>query len=217
MNADINVKLKHLDTMYDGVFGLAVRAHQPVEMPRIAGAAWIEREVSLEIFEAGHERTIERGTQFVEAREHALLGVAFRCLQPGDEVAANLGNVLLVIATAHTRGAQAPGFVQLDAAFPQFGEQRRIDEVVSHTETAFGELIDQARRRGRSPVRLASGRRFFRAFFWRMVWRALWRAFSGLRRLALALGLAAFFFATAFLTTASSMEPRHFGDPQRQA
>jgi hypothetical protein len=45
--------------------------------------------------------------------------------------------------------------VQLDAASAQFREQLCVDEIVSHTETTFGELIDQARRRGRSPRRFA--------------------------------------------------------------
>ena len=45
-------------------------------MPCVAGAARIQREVPLEVFEAGHERAIERGTQLVEPREHALLGIA---------------------------------------------------------------------------------------------------------------------------------------------
>ena len=76
------------------------------------------------------------------------------------------------------------------------------------TASVTATLIDQARRRGRSPRR-ALGRRLLR-----VLWRVFWRAFSGLRRLALGLdlGLAAF-----FLGAASSMEPRHFGEPQRQA
>jgi hypothetical protein len=89
--------------------------------------------------------------------------------------------------------------VQLDAAITQFGEQLRVDKVVSHTETTFGELIDHARLRDRSPRRFASG-------------RGLRPFLLGLRRLAAGLGLAAFFFGAA-----SSMEPRHFGEPQRQA
>jgi hypothetical protein len=95
--------------------------------------------------------------------------------------------------------------VELDASRSQLGEQLGVDKIVSDTETLFGELIDQARRRGRSPLRFTSGRRLL---------RVLWRAFSALRRLAagFATGLAAFFFGAA-----SSMEPRHFGEPQRQA
>ena len=50
-------------------------------------------------------------------------------------------------------GRSAAGLVQLDAARAQFREQLGVDEVVSHAEAAFGELIDQARRRDRSPRR----------------------------------------------------------------
>jgi len=181
--------------------GAYVRTDQPVEMTRIAGAARIQRKVSLEIFEPGHERAVQRGTQLIEPREHALLRIALGRFQPGNEITAHFGHELLVAATADARRLQASGLVQLDAARPQPGEQLRVDEIVSYAETAFGELIDQARRRGRSPDLFAAV-------------RLLLRAFSALRRFAA--GLAAFFF-TRFLTTASSMEPRHFGDPQRQA
>ena len=167
-------------------------------MPCIAGAARIQREMTLEVFEPGHERAIERGSQFFEPRQHALLGITLGLLEPGDEVPAHFGHELRVIATSDSRRPQTAGLVQLDAALAQLGEQLRVDEVVSNTEAAFGELIDQARRRDRSPRRFASGRRVLRAF-------------PGLATFG-RLGLAAFFFGAA-----SSMEPRHFGDPQRQA
>ena len=182
--------------------GAHVAAHEAVEVPRIAGAARIQREVTLEIFEAGHERAVEHGAQLLEPREYALFGIALGLLQPGNEIAADFGHVLRVVATPDPRRLEATGLVQFDAALTQLGEQLRVDEVVSNTVTAFGELIDQARRRDRSPRRFASGR-------WVL------RAFPGLRRFAA--GLATFFFGAAFFGAASSMEPRHFGEPQRQA
>ena len=138
-------------------------------------------------------------SQFVEPRQHALLGIALGLLEPGDEVPAHFGHELRVVTTSDSRRPQTAGLVQLDAALTQLGEQLRVDEVVSNTEAAFGELIDQARRRDRSPRRFASGRGI----------AALLARACGV---CAALGLAAFFFGAA-----SSMEPRHFGEPQRQA
>ena len=135
--------------------------------------------------------------QFIEPCQHALLGIPLGLLEPGDEVPAHFGHELRVVTTSDQRRPQTACQVQLDAALTQLGEQFRVDKVVGNTEAAFGELIDHARRRDRSPRRFASGR-ILRPFF------------LGLRRLPAC--LAAFFFGAA-----SSMEPRHFGDPQRQA
>lgn len=179
-----------------------VGADETVEMPGVAGAARIQREMTLEVFEAGHERAVERRTQFVEACEHALFGIPLGLLQPGDEVSAHFGHVLRVFATTDPGRLETAGLMQLDAALPQLGEQLRVDKVISDTEPSFGELVDQARRRGRSPRRFASGRRLLRVSL-------------GLRRLAA--GLTVFFCLLFSFGAASSMEPRHFGEPQRQA
>jgi hypothetical protein len=128
-------------------------------MPGVTRATWIERKVSLEILEPGHERAIERRPQFVEPAEQALFGVAFGSFEPGNEITADLGGNLLAAAAAYARRAQPPGTVQLDTTLAQFGQQLVVHETVSHTEAMFGELIDQARRRDRSPVRFASARR----------------------------------------------------------
>ncbi len=60
----------------------------------------------LEIFEPGHERTVERHAQFFEPGQQILLGTQNGLLQPGDEVAAHLGLEPLVGAPPHFRGTQ---------------------------------------------------------------------------------------------------------------
>ena len=166
-------------------------------MPCVAHTERIQREMALEIFETRHELAIERGAQLIEPREYSMFGVALRLLQPGDEIAAHFGNEFRVFTPPYFRGAQVARLVQLDTARPQIGEKLCVDEIVRHAETAFGQLIDQARRRDRSPRRFASGRR-------------LLRALTGLRRLAIG-------FLLLFFLGGSSMDPRHFAAPQRQA
>ena len=175
-------------------------------MPRVAGAARIQREVSLEILEPGHERAIERGSQLVELREQALLGIALGLLQPGNEVAAHFGSELRV----RRRGRRAPVAGRRSACSSTQRSRSSASSSAStksssHAETAFGELIDQARRRDRSPRRFACGRRLLRRCLAR-----LWRRFR-LARFGVWLRL------RLLSGAAISMVPRHFGEPQRQA
>jgi hypothetical protein len=174
-----------------------ITANETVEMTRVAGTARIEREVSLEILESGHEPAVERGTQLVEPRQDALFGIALRMLQPGDEVAAHFRSELRFVSAPHSRRPQGAGLVQFDAARAKLREQCGVDEIIDHAEPGFRELIDQARRRDRSPRCFAAGRRDLRAS------TGLWRLAAGFLR---------FFFGAG-----SSIEPRHLGEPQRQA
>ena len=174
-----------------------IRALQAIGMASVSRAARIQREVTLEILETGHEAAIERNTQLIEPAQQDLFGIQRRFGEPRDEVASDVGREPFVRAASDARRAQGAGRMQRQAAGAKLRQQIRLDEVVDVSEPARGELIDQARRRGRSPPRLFFGR-------W-TCGRRLLRACVGLRR----------FTGTFF--GGHNIVPRHLGEPQRHA
>jgi len=158
--------------------------------------------VPLEILEPRHQLAVQRHAQLVEPREQPLFGVERGLGQPGDEIAAHFGRQLFLRAATDTRSPQRTAGMQVPATFAQLFQQTGVDEIVDYAEAARRQLIDQridgpvyrARRRGRSPRRLACGRRV----------------------LALALGFGLRRFGCG-LFAGHNMVPRHFGEPQRQA
>ncbi len=110
-------------------------------MPGVAGAAGIQREVSLEILQPGHERTVQGDTQLVELREQPLLGVEFRFGQPGDEIATHLRRKSLARAPTDARGTQRTLLLECAATRAQVVEQACVHEIVDHAEAARSELL----------------------------------------------------------------------------
>jgi hypothetical protein len=188
-----------------GRYRTYVGTDQPIEMPRVRRAGRIQREMPLVILEPGHELAIERHLQFIEPCEQPLLGIAFGMCEPRNKIAAHFRNQPLVRTETNARGAQCAGRVQLDAAIVQCLAQLSVDKLIDHAEPAFGELLDQARRRVRSFGRPTRTRRVLRLFVARVVFGADFG-----RRCVF------FGFSTVFLG-GHNMVPRHCGEPQRHA
>jgi hypothetical protein len=172
--------------------GAHVRAGQAIRMARIRRPRRIKREMAVEILEPRHQAAVEFHAQFFEPGQQALFGVELRLGQPRNEVPADLGREAFIGAAPDARRPQRAGLVQRAAASAQVLEQIRVDEGIDNAVAARAELLDQARRRERSPRRFACGRRLLRAC-------VVLRFFAG------------FFFG------GHNMVPRHLGEPQRHA